>query len=81
MAENGEVVLAVARNILESIYFLRTLYNQENAAVVDSDHLNLYVPPVMNFYFSQQIHTVLSQNNIYANVQTLDTDYGLQFFL
>ena len=74
----GEIVLSAARNILNTINNLKKIQiSDKHSAPFDT--INIYVSPVLNFYFTQHIYTNLYEKHIYANLQTLDNDWVLKY--
>ena len=75
LTKDGQEVVRVAQEILNNIAYLKTLHVDNTVPKAFSDNLNIYVAPVMNFYFSQKIHS-----NIHLHLQTLDAEGCFKLF-
>lgn len=78
LTEDGLKVVQAAQNILNTIDQLKALHSDTALTQTFIDSLNIYVVPVMNFYFSQLIHSALFKANIHLHLQTINTDRHLK---
>lgn len=80
LTEDGHLVVNAAQEILAQIDMLKSLHPKNVSTKIHSDNLNIYIAPVMNYYFSQKISSVLFSENIQLHLQTLDADICLQSY-